>query len=178
MTQNRLTAGNPFPKITVPVLGGTEMTLGMPRNGLDWQLVVVYRGKHCFVCANYLKEWSAARSNLTAIGIDIVAVSADSLARAETHIPDLNLNFPVGYDLGIEDMRKLGLYISSPRSPEETDRPFAEPGHFVVNAKGLLLVADVSNAPFARPPVNYFVEGLRFIKDPANNYPIRGTFQR
>ena len=34
-------------------------------------------------------------------------------------------------------MLALGLYVSEPRSEEETDRPFAEPGVFVINADGL-----------------------------------------
>ena len=33
-------------------------------------------------------------------------------------------HFPVGYDLSLDQMRKLGLYISTPRSEKETDRRF------------------------------------------------------
>ena len=34
----------------------------------------------------------------------------------------------------VEQMQQLGVYISHPRSPQETDHPFAEPGLFVINA--------------------------------------------
>ena len=71
-------------------------------------------------------------------------------------------------------MQQLGLYISDPRSPKETDHPFAEPGLFVVNVQGTLQVVDISNNPFVRPDLKTLVSGLKWIRNPDNNYPIRG----
>ena len=73
-------------------------------------------------------------------------------------------------------MQTLGLYVSVPRSPQETDHNFAEAGLFVTNADGQLQVVDLSNNPFARPDLDVFVSGLEWIRSPENNYPIRGTF--
>jgi len=70
-------------------------------------------------------------------------------------------------------MRALGLYISAPRSPQETDRPFPEPALFVVNPQGNIQIIDISNAPFARPDLNGVLKGLKFIQE--KQYPIRGT---
>jgi len=70
-------------------------------------------------------------------------------------------------------MRALGLYISEPRSPRETDRPFPEPALFVVNPQGNIQIIDISNAPFARPDLNGVLKGLKFIQE--KQYPIRGT---
>lgn len=67
----------------------------------------------------------------------------------------------------------LGLYISAPRSPNETDRLFPEPGLFVVNPEGKAHIIDVSNAPFARPDLRGVLNGLKFIRE--RDYPIRGT---
>jgi hypothetical protein len=67
----------------------------------------------------------------------------------------------------------LGLYISEPRSPQETDRPFAEPGLFVINPKGRVQIADISHAPFARPDLSGILNGIKVIQE--RNYPIRGT---
>jgi len=50
-------------------------------------------------------------------------------------------------------MKTLGLYISLPRSEQETDHNFAEPGLFVVNEIGKLHVVDISNNPFCAPRV-------------------------
>ena len=79
----------------------------------------------------------------------------------------------MAYGLGIDDMRRLGLYVSEPRSPQETDRPFAEPGLFVVNAQGNLQIAEASNAPFVRPDLELVAKGIAFIRE--NDYPVRGT---
>jgi hypothetical protein len=57
-------------------------------------------------------------------------------------------------------MKVLGLYVSEPRSEKETDRPFAEPGVFVINADGLLQVLDISNAPFSRPDLAGLATGI------------------
>lgn len=175
MTNRKPLVGEIFPKITVPKVGGGEIELGAPSDGHDWQLVVVYRGRHCPICTRYLKELDGIVADLGKIGIDVVAVSADPEERASNQIAEAGAGFPVGYDLSIPQMRELGLYVSDPRSAAETDRQFSEPGLFVVNNEGKLQVADISNAPFARPALSSVLMGLSFIKNPDNNYPIRGT---
>lgn len=65
------------------------------------------------------------------------------------------------------------LYISDPRSPQETDRPFAEPGLFLVNPQGNAQIIDVSNAPFARPDLQMILNGIKTIIE--KSYPVRGT---
>lgn len=168
-------AGAAFPAITVPAVSGGKLTLGAPQEGRDWQMVVVYRGKHCPMCTSYLKELKTLLPEFHALGVDVVAVSADPQDKAQDQIALVEPNFPVGYDLSVAQMHELGLYVSNPRSAQETDRPFAEPGIFVVNADGAVQITDISNAPFARPDLKTLLGGLRFVRNPENNYPIRGT---
>ncbi len=175
MNSNKFTAGDKFPGLTLPKVGGGEINLGQPLNGHDWQMVVVYRGKHCPLCSKYLTQLEQTKERFYENGGDIVAVSGDGENKASAHVGDMGVSFPVAYDLSIEQMRTLGLYISHPKSPEETDQPFAEPGIYVVNGNGQVQVTDISNAPFSRPELEHFAWGLGFIKDPANEYPIRGT---
>ena len=175
MTSQKTTAGADFPEINIGRLGGGNLALGAPQGGHDWQMVVVYRGKHCPMCTTYLKELETLLPEFHALGVDVVAVSADPEDKASDQIALVQPSFPVGYDLSLDQMLELGLYVSDPRSPEENDRPFAEPGIFVVNADGQVQVTDISNAPFARPDLNTLLGGLRFIRNPENNYPIRGT---
>ena len=177
MSGTKFKAGDEFPSFTLPKVGGGELTLGQPLNGHDWQMVVVYRGKHCPLCTKYLTQLQELKHKFYDAGVDVVAVSADGETKASAHVKDMGLSFPVAYDLSIEHMQALGVYISHPRSPEETDKPFAEPGIYVVNDKGQVQVTDISNAPFARPELEPFAWGLGFIRDPENNYPIRGTFE-
>lgn len=54
--------------------------------------------------------------DLNALDIDVVAVSADSESRAVEQIGQVNPTYPVGYDLTIEQMHALCLYISGPKS--------------------------------------------------------------
>ena len=86
----------------------------------------------------------------------------------------LAVSFPIAYGLTQQQMKQLGLYISSPRSEQETDHNFAEPAMFVVNEQGILQAVNISNAPYLRPELDVVVRGLKFIKE-QNNYPIRGT---
>ena len=169
---NKLKSGERLPDATVPKLGGGELRLGVPVDDHDWQMVVVYRGKHCPICKTYLAELKRLAPEFAKTGIGIVAVSSDPEDRARSFTDEIDVPFPVGYDLTVDQMRTLGLYVSEPRSEKETDRPFAEPGVFVINADGLLQVVDISNAPFDRPDLAGLAKGLKFIRD--NDYPIRG----
>ncbi|MFY0595239.1 MAG: redoxin family protein [Cognatishimia sp.] len=175
MSSQKTPAGSLFPAITTAKLGGGELTLGTPQAGYDWQMVVVYRGKYCPMCTSYLKELEALLPEFHALGVDVAAVSADPEAKAADQIALVNPSFRVGCDLTLDQMHQLGLYVSDPRSAEETDRPFAEPGIFVVNADGKFQVTDISNAPFALPDLRTLLGGFRFIRNPQNKYPIRGT---
>ena len=38
-------------------------------------------------------------------------------------------------------------------------------------------IAEIANAPFVRPDLEQLVSGLEFIRNPDNNYPIRGTLK-
>lgn len=176
MASTKLAAGQTVPDITVQKLGGGEIHLPTPAENYDWRMVVVYRGKHCPLCTNYLSKLNELVPEFNAIGIDVVALSADPEEKAQAQMSDVKSDIEVGYGLTIEQMQKLGLYISNPFSAAETDRPFSEPAVLVINEKAELQIVDMSNAPFARPELNSMLMGLKFIRNPANNYPVRGTY--
>ena len=167
-----LAAGSAFPRIDVAQLGGGTLTLGAPRGGHDWQLVVVYRGLHCPLCKKYLAQLQEMEARFNAAGVDVVAVSGDPEDKAQAMADEKELSIAMGYDLSVEEMNRLGVYVSDPRSPKETDRPFPEPGLFVVNADGAIQMVDVSNAPFLRPDLEGVLRGITFVRE--NDYPIRG----
>src|SRR5260370_33903676 len=81
-------------------------------------------------------------------------------------------SFAMLYGMDIPTMQRLGLYISEPRSAQETDHRFPEPGLLVVNMEGILQVVDVANAPFVRPDLDTLLLGLSFVIE--KNYPTRG----
>lgn len=166
----KLDAGAVMPEFAVPKVGGGEAKIG---GGGRWQMLVVYRGKHCPICKRYLGTLESLKDKYAEAGIEILAVSADPREKAEPDVAEMKLTLPVGYGLSMEQMKKLGLYVSEPRSPQETDRPFAEPGLFVVNPEGKVQILDISNAPFARPDLNGVLNGIVFVQ--SKGYPIRGT---
>lgn len=170
MADQRLAPGKPMPKISLPSTDGGVLELGGEGG---WQLAVVYRGRHCPLCRKYLKTLDGLLADFRQAGVEVVAISGDPQTRAQEEAAEEGWRFPVGCELSEDQMHQLGLYVSDPRSPQETDRRFAEPGVFVTNPDGLLQIVDISNAPFARPDLQALLNGLKFIQE--KDYPIRGT---
>ena len=167
------TAGAKLPAMDWPLVSGGAYELASA--GAAWRLLVVYRGKHCPLCKTYLATLNQMLDEFESSGIKVAVVSADPREKAESEAAEEHWRFPVAYGMTVPQMRDLGLYISEPRSAQETDRPFAEPAVFAINPEGKLQVVDVSNAPFARPDLGSLLAGLRFIQE--KNYPIRGAMK-
>lgn len=163
-------AGSPFPGFSWPAVGGGAVD---PAGQSGWRVLIVYRGKHCPLCKKYFATLGGLLDDFKAAGVAVAAVSADPKDKAEADVKDLGWTFPVGYGLTLEQMRALGLYISEPRSAQETDRPFAEPAVFVINPAGKVQIIDISNAPFSRPDLQGLLNGIKLVIE--RNYPIRGT---
>ena len=176
MTATKIEAGSNFPSMTATALDDSTADLGKPGDGADWRMLIVYRGQHCPLCTKYLNKLEEFVPRLKEDGVDVVAVSADSKEQLESHLDRLNVSVPLYWGLTLEQMQELGLYISYPRSEKETDHLFPEPGLFVINDKGQVQVVDISNNPFVRPEIDALVGGLEWIRNPDNNYPIRGTY--
>ena len=177
MKTSKMHAGVSFPALHATGIGGETVDIGKPGPDADWRIVFVYRGAHCPMCTRYLNKLEEIIEPLAEIGVDVVAVSADSKEQLEGHLEELDVSFPFYCGLTLEQMDDLGLYISDPRSEQETDHRFPEPGMFVINANGALQVVDISNNPFSRPEIDILLSGLQFIKDPGNDCPIRGTYR-
>ncbi len=177
MNAKKIEAGSTFPSIAVQDLDGNTDDIGSIKGDAEWKMVVVYRGQHCPLGTNYLNNLEGYLERLAGIGVEVAAVSGDSKEQLESHLDRLNVSTPLYYGLTVEQMQELGLYVSIPRSEKETDHLFPEPGLFVINADHQVQVVDISNGPFARPDLMALTSGLEWIKNPDNNYPIRGTYE-
>ena len=169
MDSHKLAAGQKFPTVEWPSVAGGRISLSAEPG---WRALIVYRGKHCPICKSYLDTLEQLLDEFSASQIAVSVVSADSREKAEAQVGECRWSFPVAYDMSVSDMRQLGLYVSDPRSPQETDKPFAEPALFVINPEGNIQVIDISNAPFARPDLKALLKGLQFVI--SKGYPIRG----
>lgn len=176
MTSRKLAAGSAFPAITLSMLGGRTRDISRPGDGFDWMLVVVYRGKHCPLCTRYLQQLNDVLPELHALGVDVVAVSADSETRAIAQMAEVSPAFDVAYGLTVTQMQGLGLYISDPRNGTDVEAPFAEPGLFVLNEDRVLQITDISNVPFARPDLTWIAKGIGFRRGPMKAAPVNGTY--
>lgn len=171
-TTNKLHPGQPFAPVTFKQLDGSDFAFGAPGG---WQALFVIRGQHCPICKTYLGEIEKRRAAFAALGVSVAAVSADSEAQTRLTAEAAKPGFPLLYGMDEATMRALGLYISEPRSAQETDHRFAEPALFLVNPEGMLHLVEIANAPFLRPDLDRLAGGLRFVIE--KNYPIRGTLK-
>ena len=169
MASNKMAAGARFPELGWNAVDGARIK---PAESAGWRVLIVYRGAHCPLCKTYLNTLNGLLDQFNQAGIAVATVSADPSEKAEAEVAECGWKFPVGYGLSVDEMRQLGVYVSDPRSPQETDRPFAEPALFVINPEGDTQIIDVSNAPFARPDLLSLVKGLQFVI--GKGYPIRG----
>ncbi len=63
---------------------GGKIELGAPTG--KWQMIVVYRGKHCPVSKNYLASLQQIIYELDELGVEVIAVSGDGRERAEAFV--------------------------------------------------------------------------------------------
>ena len=162
--------GAPITPMQFTTVDGGPITIGGPKD--RWTLLVVYRGKHCPRCKRYLNKFNAMLSDWTAL-MDVVVVSADSLAKAQLDKAEFGWEFDLCYGLTEPQMRSLGLYVSDPLSGAETTTRFAEPGTFAIRPDGTLMLVDISNGPASRPDLDELLDGIRFNIE--NDRPVRGT---
>ena len=134
--------------------------------------MAVYGGRHCPLCTRYQNALEEHKDQFREMGVDVVAASANSEEQVNAYLQQLQVSYPLAYGLSVPQMQQLGFYISHPRFPQETDHPFAEPGTYVISDRGQVQVIDISNGPFARPELATLPSGIRFIRNPANDYPI------
>lgn len=164
-------AGSILNPMSFPKLGGGDITVGGTKE--NWTLFVVYRGKHCGRCKKYLRILNDMRAQWATAGFDVAVVSADTQEKALADQAEFGWEFDIGYSLSEAQMGTLGLYVSDPLSPTETDRRFAEPGTFVIRPDGSIVLIALSNGPSARPDLAELLDGMIFTKD--NDRPPRGT---
>ena len=166
------------PDLSLPMLDGSTFDLATDGGKLG-TVVCFYRGLHCPICANYLKELEKQTAAFAERGVKTIAISSDGQERTQSmadKIEASDLRF--AYDLSLEKAKEWGLYISTSRGKTSIDivEPdlFSEPGLFLVNADQTLYYGAVQTMPFSRPHFSELVGALDFAI--ANNYPARGEY--
>jgi peroxiredoxin len=156
--------------------GRFDLALEQPQR---MTLVCFYRGLHCPICANYLKELERLTPAFTERGVSTIAISSDTQARAREMAQKVGASqLRVGYGLPLDVARRWGLYISESRGKTsvgiEEPRLFSEPGVFLLRPDRTVYYLSVQSMPFVRPPFGEMVQALDYIIK--NDYPARGEY--
>ncbi|MBE1282962.1 MAG: redoxin domain-containing protein [Rhodobacteraceae bacterium] len=166
------------PDLSLPTLDHGAFDLSAESNERG-TIICFYRGLHCPICANYLKELEKLVDTFAEKGVACIAVSSDGEERTRAmadKIGATKLRF--GYDLSLSKAREWGLYISTSRGKTsigiEEPALFSEPGLFMVTPEQTLYYGSVQTMPFVRPHFSELNAALDFAI--ANNYPARGEY--
>lgn len=166
------------PNLTVKTLQHGEFDL-MSENPSLMTLVCFYRGLHCPVCGNYLKELERLTPAFQERGVRTIAMSSDGEERARQMADKIGAeHLRIGYGLSLSVARQWGLYISASRGKTsigiEEPELFSEPGVFLIRPDQTVYWLSVQSMPFARPIFAEMVQALDFVIK--NDYPARGEY--
>jgi peroxiredoxin len=166
------------PELKVETLshGAFDLAAATPER---FTLLCFYRGLHCPICANYLKELERLTAAFQEKGVETIAISSDTMDRAQQmaeKIGATNLRF--GYGLPLAKAKEWGLYISASRGKTSIgiDEPtlFSEPGVFLIKPDQTVYYLSVQSMPFVRPNFAEMLQALDFIIK--HDYPARGEY--
>jgi peroxiredoxin len=169
-----LTPGQPVPVLSLTTLDGKgfDTTRDLGENGA---LVVFYRGLHCPLCKEQLKEIEGQMARAKELGLAVVAVSGDGAGKAREMAQDCGLSkLRVAHDLTMTQAREWGLHLSTAREGSEEPALFNEPGIFCVMPDRTLYASWVQSFPFARPPFEDILKAVNFRLE--KGYPPRGSY--
>ncbi|MFZ9245113.1 MAG: peroxiredoxin-like family protein, partial [Burkholderiaceae bacterium] len=147
--------------------------------GQRFDLIVVYRGLHCPICAKYLIELERLVPEFQSRGVEVLALSSDTAERAKAMADKIDAtHLRIGYGLSLQTARQWGLYISTSRGQTsigiEEPALFSEPGVFIVRPDGTLYYGSTQTMPFARPSFQDLLGAIDFAI--AKDYPARGEY--
>ena len=129
-----------------------------------FSMLVFYRGIQCSYCEKYIKTLQQWLPEFQQRNVEVIAISADSLDRAEQSQREWQLkDLELGYELDIESARLLGLYVSTAIREAEMEY-FCEPGIFLISPDNTLFTAWIQAYPHARPHFEEIIGCIDFIE--------------
>ncbi len=129
----------------------------------------------CFIFAAFvLAVSSAVAFNLVLPSEMLTLPSPPPRSSSSSSVCDVR--FPVAHSLAVPDMRRLGLFVSSPTAYIPQTHLFAEPAYFVLTSEGIVKYAAVSSHPMGgRPNVDALLAGIAWSAQRAKEYPEFGS---
>lgn len=141
-------------------------------------LLVFYRGYHCAVCKDYLRELEEKSSEFEKLGVKIVAVSGDTKERAEKARAEWRVErIPLAYRLTVSSMKEWGLFISNAVEAGEPEI-FAEPAVFLIDRQGKIFFESLASMPIALPRPEDLLAGIRTVIETSGLSRGRGFYEK
>ena len=171
-----LITGQTVPDLQLPLVSGGMWSLRQDAAD-QFSLLIFYRGRHCPLCREQLRDAQSRLYDLSSRGVRVTAISTDTEDCALSTKREWGLDrLDIAFGLSIAQARAWGLYISTRLGTtslgiEEPQR-FNEPGLFLVRPDMTLYYTAIQSSPFARPPLSELIKAIDFVV--ANDYPPRG----
>ncbi len=164
-------------KVNSIKINNWSLSSAKPQN---FTLIIIYRGLHCPICCDYLKEFDDKIEKFNNLGTDLIAISTDDESRAIKSYKNWGLeNINIGFNLKPEKAIEWGLFLSkgiaNPSLTISEPKIFVEPGLFLVDPDMKLYLSNIQSMPFTRPPVSQLLTGIKFAID--KDYPARGSLK-
>ena len=138
-----LNPGDPFPRLTMNVIGGGTLTVPDAFAG-DFAAVLFYRGAWCPYCNAQLRAFERAGQELADAGIRVAALSVDDKEATAALVAKHHLTFPVGYGADAPAVAALtGAFVNP-------DPVYLQSTGFVLNPAGNDIVSVYSSGAIGR----------------------------
>jgi len=145
---NIIDTGDEFPNLTFKTIDGQEMQLSKKLIG-SWNVILFYRGFWCPFCKSQLKSFQTGLDQMTAEGIEILAVSVDPLEKAEETQKETGAIFPIAYGAPVkETAESIGAFYDA--HPAHTTEPYLQSTGFVVAPDGKVVISVYSSGAIGR----------------------------
>ena len=142
-----LDAGDVFPDLPMKLTSGAEIRARQP-TAHAWNVILFYRGAWCPFCVGQLESFQNGLEKLAAEDIGVLAASVDSLEKAEEAAGKSGAQFPIAYDLSIEEIGKAtGAFYDADPSDKP---PYIHATGFVINPKGKVILSVYSSGAIGR----------------------------
>lgn len=150
----RLEAGQRFPALSAPLLGGDTLNLPGDARGA-WSVVLLYRGDWCPYCRTQLTDFQRAAQKYAEAGVRVFSLSADTGEEAQKTAERHALTLPVAYGLN------PGAVAGSHGASTGEDGAYLQATGFVLRPDGTVALSLYSSGAVGRLNA---ADTLRFIQ--------------
>ncbi len=165
-----LDPGQKIPEFKISLINGTSWKLDA-QSPENFTMIVCYRGFFCSVCKSYLEDLQTKVEAFTKLGVNILAISADSKEKADQSYEEWKIkDLPIGYNFPVEEARSWGLFISEGKGEEPAE--FSEPALLLIRPDQTLFYYSLQSMPFGRPDFEDILGGIKYSLK--KDYPVHG----